>query len=54
MAGAGPAFSVIEVGSLEVAVIGTLHAECFAVIPRRPTYYRRPAAALVLARQLTG
>ncbi len=48
MAGAGPTFSVREAGPLEVAVIGALHAECFAVITRRP------AEALVFARQLTG
>ncbi len=54
MAGAGPTFSVREAGPLEVAVIGALHAECFAVITRRPAYYwrpiGRPGAALVLAR----
>ncbi len=64
MAGAGPEFSMREAGPLEVAVIGALHAECFAAIARRPAYYRRPgyywrpigrpAAALVFARQLTG
>ncbi len=54
MAGAGPAFSVREAGPLEVAVIGALHTECFAVITRRPAYYRRPTAALVFARRLTG
>ena len=54
MAGAGPTYSVREAGPLEVAVIGALHAECFAVITRRPAYFRRPGAALVIARQLTG
>ncbi len=60
MAGAGPEFSMREAGPLEVAVIGALHAERFAVTTRRPAYdrrpayYRRPAAALVFARQLTG
>ncbi len=60
MAGAGPEFSVRAAGPLEVAVIGALHAECFAAITRcpayyrRPTYYRRPGAARVFARQLTG
>ncbi len=54
MAGAGPEFSMREAGPLEVAMIGALHAERFAVTTRRPAYYRRPAAALVFVRQLTG
>ncbi len=54
MAGAGPEFSVRAAGPLEVAVIGALHAECFAAITRCPAYYRRPGAARVFARQLTG
>ena len=43
MAGAGSEFSVREAGPLEVAMIGTLHAECFAVITRHPAYYWHPA-----------
>ncbi len=58
MAGAGPEFSLRPAGPLEVAAIGALHAECFAVITRRPAYYRRPGGrptvALVFARQLMG
>ncbi len=54
MAGAGPEFSAREAGPLEMVVIGALHAECLAVITWRPAHYRRPGAALVIARQLTG